>query len=126
MTGPTGATGATGAAGTLGSTGNTGPTGATGAQGIQGPAGPGVADTWSSSNPGWLKNGTTGVIMQWGSSTASFTGNAISFPLTFIDVWSVTIGPNVTAITISSVSVSGFTATCATGTPTVYWQAVGN
>jgi hypothetical protein len=129
VTGPAGAQGVQGPAGPAGAQGVQGPAGPAGAQGVQGPAGPGVADTWSATSPGWLKNGTTGVITAWGYGTAGPSTPTISFHTAFpSQCFTVALGPLNSASgvpTIGSINASGFTC-FATNSITVYYIAMGN
>jgi hypothetical protein len=88
-------------------------------------------DTASKAANGYLKNGTTGVIIQWGSVTGVDTATspkAVSFPVAFPSVCaSVTASCNTTLVaSIGSITTSGFTVSVNNvGAVTVYWSAFG-
>ena len=104
---------------------NTG--GPIGPQGPQGPAGPGTADTSSNTANGYLKNGTTGVILQWGSVNSSAASPAtVTFPIAFPSACrSVTLGPTQALATVSSVSATQCVIAGGATTETVFWMAIG-
>jgi len=71
-----------------------------------------------------------GVIIQWGSGTASAGSRAITFPITFpSNLWSLTVSPNgnsAVGIAWDSQSVNGFTAHTQNSNTFFNWIAIGN
>lgn len=78
-------------------------------------------------NPGWSFL-PGGLLIQFGSVSASSAGTAITFPVTFTSaVYSLTIGiTNTSGARISSISNSGATfVNNGSGPTTVYWTVIG-
>jgi len=138
--------GFTGNQGPIGPQGNSGPQGNQGPSGPQGVPGPGTADTCSpdlSVLPGWYKNGTTGLIIQWGQDLPSNynTGQvnfAIPFPnqCFYVGTEQYTVGDggstdNTSAAgyrgagPITSFTLTAFGSETVSGTTPVSWIAIG-
>ncbi len=69
-----------------------------------------------------------GILIQWGTVTATTSGAAITFPVTFTTIYSITNSVHsapAIASSVANVTNSGATAVSASGTPIFNWIAIG-
>lgn len=98
-----------------------GPTGATG------PAGPPGASGATGPTAGWQRIGN--VLNCWGTVVATTgSGVQVTFPQPYVDDNPIitTGGQAGGVLQVTAISRTGFTITCNSGTPMVYWRAVGS
>lgn len=86
--------------------------------------------TQSIGKPGYITF-PGGLILQWGQGTASVSGDTVTFPKVFPGSAFVAFAINTNqtnppAPEISSLGTTGFTAIVSSGSPTIYWFAIGN